>query len=101
MTIRRAVTARSVAVATFMPAAGLADAGGGQHPLALDLDHAGAAVAVGAVARLGQPAQMRDVDALALRHLPDGLARRASTSRPSRVKRMGSVMGQASRGGRR
>ena len=54
---------------------GLPDAGGGQHPLALDLDHAGAAIAVGAVAGLGQPAQMRDGDALALRHLPDALAR--------------------------
>ena len=54
---------------------GLADAGRGEHALALDLDHAGAAVAVGPVAGLGQPAQMRDVDALARRDLPDGLAR--------------------------
>jgi hypothetical protein len=52
----------------------LADAGRGEHALALDLDHAGAAVAVGPVAGLGQPAQMRDVDALAGGHLPDGLA---------------------------
>ena len=64
-----------------------ADAGGGQHPLALDLDHAGAAVAVGAVARLRRVAEMRDLDALALGHLPDGLAGRASTSfLPSSVK---------------
>src|SRR5690349_1571913 len=51
------------------------DAGGRQHPLALDLDHAGAAIAVGAVARLWQPAEMRDLDAVALRHLPDRFAR--------------------------
>ncbi len=54
----------------------LAHAGGGEHPLAVDLDHAGAAIAVGAVARLRQPAQMRDLDALAVGDLPDGLARR-------------------------
>src|SRR5207302_7445509 len=52
------------------------DAGGGEHPLAVDLDHAGAAIAVGPVARFRQPAQMRDLDALALRRLPDRLARR-------------------------
>ena len=51
------------------------DAGGRQHPLALDLNHAGAAIAVGAVARLWQPAEMRDLDAVALRHLPDRFAR--------------------------
>ncbi len=53
-----------------------ADAGRRQHPLALDLDHAGAAVAVGPVTGLGQPAQMRDQGALPLGHLPDGLAGR-------------------------
>ncbi len=31
----------------------LAHAGSGEHPLALDLDHAGAAIAIGAIARLG------------------------------------------------
>src|SRR5882762_6575695 len=51
------------------------DARGGEHPLALNLDHAGAAIAVGAVAGLGQPAQMRDLDAVAVRRLPDRLAR--------------------------
>ena len=51
-----------------------ADAACGEHALALDLDHAGAAVAVGAVAGLGRIAQMRDVGAVALGHLPDGLA---------------------------
>src|SRR5881394_335422 len=51
------------------------DAGGRQHPLAVDLDHARAAIAVGPVARLWQPAQMRDLDTVALRHLPDRLAR--------------------------
>ena len=55
---------------------GLADAGRREHALALDLDHAGAAVAVGPVAGLGQPAEMRDLDALAPGHLPDGLAGR-------------------------
>ena len=57
------------------PGRRLTDAGGGEHALALDLDHAGAAVAIGPVAGLGQPAQMRNVDAFARRHLPDGLAR--------------------------
>ena len=52
-----------------------ADAACGEHALALDLDHAGAAIAVRAVARLGRVAQMRDVGAVALRDLPDGLAR--------------------------
>src|SRR5581483_4409527 len=46
-----------------------------QHALALDLHHAGAAIAVGAVAGLGRIAQVRDVDAFALGDLPDGLAR--------------------------
>ncbi len=53
----------------------LADARGGQHPLALDLDHAGAAIAVGAVARLRQPAEMRDLGAEPIGDLPDRLAR--------------------------
>src|ERR1019366_2593920 len=52
----------------------LANAARGQHALALDLHHAGAAIAVGAVAGLGRIAQMRDVGAVALGHLPDGLA---------------------------
>src|SRR6266852_6140510 len=52
----------------------LADAARGQHPLALDLDHAGAAVAVRPVAGLGRIAQMRDVGAEAPGDLPDGLA---------------------------
>jgi hypothetical protein len=54
--------------------AGRADAGGGEHTLALDLDHASAAVAVRTIARLRQIAEMRNVSALALRHLPDGFA---------------------------
>ena len=52
-----------------------AHAGGGEHALALDLDHAGAAIAVGPVAGRRRVAQMRDVGAVAARHLPDGLAR--------------------------
>ena len=40
-----------------------ADAARGQHALALDLDHADAAIAVGAVAGLGRIAQMRKLDA--------------------------------------
>src|SRR5205085_12691318 len=50
-----------------------ADAACCQHALALDLDHAGAAIAVRPVARLRRVAQMRNVGAEALRHLPDGL----------------------------
>ena len=52
-----------------------AHAGGGEHALALDLDHAGAAIAVGPVAGRGGVAEVRDVGAVAARHLPDGLAR--------------------------
>ena len=54
--------------------AGFTDAGRGQRALAVDLDHAGAAVAVGAVARLVGVAQVRDGRAFALGHLPDGFA---------------------------
>src|SRR3954454_18317914 len=46
---------------------------GGEHALALDLDHAGAAIAVRAIIRFGRIAQMRDLAALPLCHLPDGL----------------------------
>ena len=53
---------------------GLADAGRCQSALALDLDHTGAAIAISAIAGFRQPAQMRDVDALALSHLPNGFA---------------------------
>src|SRR5215210_241404 len=45
-----------------------------EYALALDLHHAGAAIAVGPVARLRRVAQMRDVGALALGDLPDRLA---------------------------
>src|SRR5262249_17159805 len=55
--------------------AGRPHAGGRQHPLAFDLHHAGAAIAVGPIIRRGRIAQMRDVGALAPGHLPDGLAR--------------------------
>jgi hypothetical protein len=40
-----------------------ADAARGQHALAFDLDHADAAIAVGAVTGLGRIAQMRKLDA--------------------------------------
>src|SRR6266481_2241741 len=50
-------------------------AGGRQHPLALDLDHADAAVAVRPIIGRWRIAQMRDFLALAFCHLPDGLAR--------------------------
>ena len=53
----------------------LAHAGRGEHALAFDLDHAGAAIAVGAVAGFRQPAEMRDLDALPVGNLPDRLAR--------------------------
>jgi hypothetical protein len=51
-----------------------ADARGCKHPLALDLHHAGAAVAVGPVAGLVAPAQMRNGRTFPLGHLPDGFA---------------------------
>ena len=70
----------------------LADAGGSQNALAVDLDHAGAAIAIGTVAGLWQPAKMRDVDALALGDLPYGFARPCSDDLPSMVKRSLSVM---------
>ncbi len=53
----------------------LADAGRREHALALDLDHAGAAIAVGAIARRRAVAEMRNLGAAPLRRLPDGLAR--------------------------
>src|SRR4051812_24960036 len=49
-------------------------AGSSEHALALDLDHAGAAIAVGPVVRLRRIAQMRDFAALPLGDLPDGFA---------------------------
>ena len=73
--MRRAVLARSVWVLTFMPRRRGADAARGKHALALDLDHADAAIAVGAVAGLGRVAEVRQLDALAARDLEDGLAR--------------------------
>src|SRR5262249_56502508 len=45
-----------------------------QHALALDFDHAGAAIAVGAIAGLRRVAKVRNVGAEALCHLPDGFA---------------------------
>ena len=51
---------------------GHALARGGQHALAFDLDHAGAAVSVRPIARLGFMAKVRDVRTGALRHRPDG-----------------------------
>src|SRR5262249_29111795 len=57
----------------FHAGGGMADAGGREHPLALDLHHAGAAIAVGPVPGRRPVAEMRDLDALALPHLPDGL----------------------------
>ena len=47
---------------------------GDQSPLPLNLDHAGAAIPVGAIARVGLVAQMRDRQATALRGLPNGPA---------------------------
>jgi hypothetical protein len=57
-----------------MPRRRLADAGGGQHALAVDLDHAGAAIAVGPVAGQVDVAEMGDPGAFALGHAPDRLA---------------------------
>src|SRR5262249_40190120 len=53
---------------------GHADAACRQHALALDLHHADAAVAVGAITGLGRVAQMRQLDAEAARGAEDGLA---------------------------
>jgi hypothetical protein len=74
MTMRRGCRAR-VAGVDLHARRRLANARRGQHPLAFDLDHAGAAVAVGAVAGRVLPAQMRNGGAEALGRLPDGLAR--------------------------
>ena len=52
---------------------GHADAACCQHPFALDFDHAGAAVAIGPVAGLRRITKMRNLHALALGYLPDGL----------------------------
>src|SRR3984957_9693797 len=49
-------------------------AGRREHALAFDLDHAGAAIAVGSIVRRGRITQMRNFAALAFRHLPDGFA---------------------------
>ena len=51
-----------------------ADTGGRQRAFPFDLDHAGAAIAVGAVAGLPRMAEMRDTGALSQRHLPDRFA---------------------------
>src|SRR5690348_3022957 len=55
----------------FHAGGGLAYAGGGKDALALDLDHARAAIPVGAIARFREPAEVRDFDALPVRDLPD------------------------------
>src|SRR3954469_25947029 len=49
-------------------------AGRREHTLALDLDHAGAAIAVGAIVGRGRIAQMRNLAALTFCNLPDRLA---------------------------
>jgi hypothetical protein len=54
---------------------GPANAGGREHALAIDLDHAGAAIAIRPIARRRQVAQMRDLDPMPVSHLPDCLAR--------------------------
>ena len=68
---------------------GLALAGGGQHALALHLDHAGAAVAVGAIAGCRMPAQVRDLGAVPLR--PPARWSRRPRPRP-RVRRASKVI---------
>ena len=54
---------------------GLADAGRRQHALALDLHHAGPAIAVGPIAGIGLPTEMGYLVPQPVRHLPDRLAR--------------------------
>ena len=77
--------------------AGLAHAGGREHPLAVDLHHAGAAIAVRSVIGLGRMAEMRDLGSEPLGHLPDRLVRRASTLSPSSLKTIvaGDAIGEA------
>ena len=53
---------------------GLADAARGQDALALHLHHAGAAVAIRAIARRRSVAEVRDLGATAVGDLPDGFA---------------------------
>src|SRR5690606_13153655 len=60
----------------------LADAGGGEHTLTIDLHHAGTAVAIGPVAGLRQVAEVGDVRSRAPRGLPDGLARQGRDLAP-------------------
>ena len=53
---------------------GFADAGGGKGPFAFDLDHAGAAIAIGAIARRGLVTQMGNDETPPVGHFPDGHA---------------------------
>jgi hypothetical protein len=53
---------------------GCPDTGGGEDPLALDLDHAGTTVAVRPVTRSRVVAQMGNLRPLAARHVPEGLS---------------------------
>src|SRR5262249_3997120 len=53
----------------------LADTGRRKRALALDLDHAGAAIAIGAIPRLRRVAEMRQLGLMAMRGLPDRLLR--------------------------
>ena len=75
------------------PRGGFAQAGGSQHTLPFDLNHAGAAVAVGPIARRRRVAQVRDI-AVPQRCATCQMVSSgpASTSFPSRVKRVVSVM---------
>ena len=73
-TILRAVLARSVCGLDLHAGRRRADAACGQHALALDLDHADAAIAVGAIAGLRRVAQMRQLDAEPARGAEDGFA---------------------------
>jgi hypothetical protein len=76
--------ARGLAACTFMPGVGRAAAAGGQRALARDLDHAGAAVAVGAQAVA--VAQVRESPRRGAARLSDGFAGRAVTGWPSSSK---------------
>ena len=51
-----------------------ADTGRGQRAFAFDLDHAGTAVAIGAITGLGAVAQVRDFQAATVRNFPNGVA---------------------------
>src|SRR6185503_18531303 len=72
---RSAAGKRLSVTSTFSAQCQNFESGSCEVALALDLDHAGAAIAVGPVVRLRRIAEMRNFPIVALCDLPDGLAR--------------------------